>query len=442
MITKTTYPKTPDKLYAWLLTDPGQARLIGEIVRQSNGDVGLKYDQAWLDHGFALSDDMPLVAQLFTPVHRTDRQPGAPGALDDARPDRWGEKVIRYLYKPGATVFDYLYFAGDERFGALGVSASNTSYTPFMARPLPRLDDANTLNEAIRIIASGEGELQQQQRAMVGAGGSLGGAKPKAVIAIDGEEWVLKFFNAEPFDHPLVEHATMTLAQQAGIHVAPTFAVRLQAEHALAIKRFDRQNGSRVHCLSACTLLRAEVPGTMTPEYGYPQLARALRRCADPRTLEAQLHELFRRMVFNILVANTDDHEKNHALQCHIKGRTMTLELSPAYDIVPTGSGAYEHQFMISDTSREPSLAQAMSAAMHFELAPLAAATEIIRIIDVVNSWQTHFRALGVTARDIHQIAEFIDAPDLLEQRRAFRPESYTDVKARRKPPSGAKAFR
>jgi len=442
MISNTTYPKSPDKLYAWLLTDPNQARLIGEIVRQSNGDVGLKYDPAWLDNGFALSDDMPLVAQLLTPVHRTDRQPGAPGALDDARPDRWGEKVIRYLYKPGATVFDYLYFAGDERFGALGVSATSASYIPFMARTLPRLGDADALNEAIRIIDSGEGELQQQQRAMVGAGGSLGGAKPKAVIAIDGEEWVLKFFNAEPFDHPLVEHATMTLARQAGINVAPTFAVRLRAEHALAIKRFDRQNGARLHCLSACTLLRSEVPETMAPEFGYPQLARALRRSANPRTLDAQLHELFRRMVFNILVANTDDHEKNHALLCQIKGRTMTLELSPAYDMVPTGSGAYEHQFMISDTSREPSLAQAMSAAIHFEMTPLAAAKEIVRIIGVVNTWQNHFRALGVTERDMRQLVEFIDAPELLEQRQTFCLDPYTDVKARRKPPSGAKVFR
>jgi serine/threonine-protein kinase HipA len=421
---------------------PSRPRLIGEIIRQSNGDVGLKYDPAWLDDGFALSDDMPLVAQLWTPVHRTNRQPGAPGALDDARPDRWGEKVIRYLYRPGAAVFDYLYFAGDERFGALGASASNANCIPFMARPLPRLTDANALNDAIRIIESGEGELQQQQRAMVGSGGSLGGAKPKAVIAIDAEEWVLKFFNAEPFDHPLVEHATMTLAHQAGIHVAPTFAVRLQAEHALAIKRFDRQNGSRVHCLSACTLLRSEVPETMTPEYGYPQLARALRRSADPRTLESQLHELFRRMVFNILVANTDDHEKNHALLCRMKGRTMTLELSPAYDMVPTGSGAFEHQFMISDTSREPSLAQAMSAAIHFEMPPLAAAKEIIRIIAVVNTWQTHFRALGVTERDMHQMAEIIDAPALLEQRSAFSLQPYTDIKARRRPPSGARAFR
>lgn len=443
MPTKPTHQKSPDRLYAWMLTDPQHPQLIGEIIRQSNGDVGLQYDQTWLNAGFALSDDMPLEAQTFTPVHRNGRLPGAPGALDDARPDRWGEKVIRYLYKPGATVFDNLYFAGDERFGAIGVCPSSSAYTPFLQRSLPRLEDAADLNAAVQIIESGEGELQAQQRALVGAGGSLGGAKPKAVIAIEGEEWVLKFFNAEPFDLPLVEHATMTLAHKAGIQVAQTMPIPLNAEHALAVKRFDRAQGKRVHSISACTLLRAEVPEGMDPEFGYPQLARALRRAADPRTLDAQLQELFRRMVFNILVANTDDHEKNHALLCHTNGRTMKLELSPAYDVAPTGSGALAHQFMVSETSREPSLEEAMSGAESFNLSPLDAAHAVASIIAVVNEWQTHFRALGVTESDIVEVAALIDAPDLLAQRQSFNADVYAgSVKPKRRPGGGAKAFR
>lgn len=443
MATKIAHQTTPDRLFAWLLSDPKAPRLVGEIIRQNNGDVGLVYDPKWIATGFALSDDMPLDSATWTPVHHTDRQPGAPGALDDARPDRWGEKVIRYLYKPGATVFDNLYFAGDKRFGALGVSASQSAYTPFMARPLPRLEDASDLNEAIQIIESGQGELQAQQRALMGASGSLGGAKPKAAISIDGEEWVLKFFNGEPFDLPLVEHATMTLAHKAGIQVAQTLPIRLKGEHAVAVKRFDRQNGIRIHSISACTLLRSEVPEGMAPEFGYPQLARALRRSADPRTLDSQLHELFCRMIFNILVANTDDHEKNHALLCHIAGRTLTLTLSPGYDIVTTGSGALEHQFMISDISREPSLTEAMTVANDFDLSPLNAANEVARIIAVVNGWQAHFRLLLVTERDITEIAAFVDAPDLLTQRQSFSAMGYA-VKSstQKKPRTGAKVFR
>ena len=443
MATKITYQASPDRLYAWMLTDPQNPRLVGEITRQNNGDVGLTYDPAWIEAGFALSDDMPLMAQTWTPVHHSARLSGAPGALDDARPDRWGEKVIRYLYKPGASVFDNLYFAGDERFGAMGVSTSSLAYTPFLARSLPRLEDASDLNEAIQIIESGVGELQAQQRALLATSGSLGGAKPKAAIAIDGEEWVLKFYNGEPFDLPLVEHATMTLAHKADLQVAPTLPVRLQGEHAVAVKRFDRDHGARVHCLSACTLLRSELPEGMEPEFGYPQLARALRRSADPRTLDAQLHELFRRMIFNILVANTDDHEKNHALLCHISGRTMKLELSPGYDIVPTGSGALTHQFMISNTSREPSLSEAMTVVDDFDLSPPDAANAVLQIIAVVNEWQSHFRSVGVTEADITEIAALVDAPDLLAQRQSFSADTYAQTgKPRRKRSPGAKAFR
>ena len=100
---------------------------------------------------------MPLMAQTWTPVHHTARLPGGPGALDDARPDRWGEKVIRYLYKPGASVFDSLYFAGDERFGAMGVSTS-TSREPNLSEAMTVVDDFDLFpleaaNTVLKIIA-------------------------------------------------------------------------------------------------------------------------------------------------------------------------------------------------------------------------------------------------------------------------------------------------
>lgn len=141
-------------------------------------------------------------------------------------------------------------------------------------------------------------------------------------------------------------------------------------------------------------------------------------------------------------MANTDDHEKNHALLCHINGRTMQLELSPAYDMVPTGSGALEHQFLVSEDSREPSLALAMSGAETFNLSPADAAAEVNQIIDVVNGWQAHFSALGVTERDIVEVAALVDAPELMEQRQGFRADDYSGGKTRRKSGLGARAFR
>ena len=447
---------TTEERFVWMLTDPRNPALVGKIERRSNGDVSLTYGDDWLDTGFPLSADLPLSPNEYAPIHRRARQPAAPGALDDARPDNWGEKVIRYLHQPRSNhLFEYLYFAGDERFGALGISSSDQTYTPCPTSPLPRLEDAQSISDAARIIGAG-GKLDGQRRLLVYAGASLGGAKPKAVVSIKQDQYVLKLFNAEPVDQPLVEHATMTLAAKAGINVAKTLLVPLEAEHALAIKRFDRVRDRRsvgtnagtnvgkgagkdastgagattrrLHCISAATVLRAETPAGETPRYGYPHLARALRRFADQKMVGAQLQELFRRMVFNILIANTDDHEKNHSFIVRANG---VLELSPAYDIVPTGSGATEHEFLIGENSSEASLREAMSVCSQFGLTPGNAAQAVVKIIRTVSAWNTHFRACGVTRRDIAELESVIDRDDLVQQRMRFDPADYRSTKAR-----------
>ena len=432
-----TYTYTaPPKLFAWMLTDPANPLLVGQVNRLQNGDVSLAYSASWVATGFALSADVPLGLNEYNPVHRRGRQTAAPGALDDARPDNWGEKVIRYLYKPrGTHLFDYLYLAGDDRFGALGLSSSDSVYTPFATSPLPRLQDAQSISEVAKIIQTG-GELNHQQRVLASADASLGGAKPKAVISIDGEQWVLKLFNAEPVDQPLVKHAAMRLAALAGINVVETLPVRLLsehalAEHALAIKRFDRYTklgvAHRLHCVSAATVLRAETPPGEEPRYGYPHLARALRRSANPATVKLQLLDLFRRMVFNILMANTDDHEKNHSLVLRPQDERgqAVLELSKAYDIVPTGSGATAHKFLIGEDSPEPSLRLAMGGCAQFDLTPPAAAQVVQHVINVVNTWQTFFTGCGISQRDMQQLKLVIDRDDLLRERTQFSMADY-----------------
>ena len=431
----------PQRLFVWMLSDPMHPMLVGQVNRLTNGDVSLAYCDAWAASGFALSEDMPLGLGEYLPVHRQGRQTAAPGALDDARPDQWGEKVIRYLHQPRNHLFDYLYFAGDDRFGALGISSSDRAYIPFSTQALPRLKDAQRISDIAGIIELG-GALDGQQRQLAAADASLGGAKPKAVIAVDGEQWVLKLFNAEAVDQPLVEHATMTLAAKAGIKVAQTMPVRLLAEHALAIKRFDRLGTQRLHCVSAATVLRAETPSGQMPTYGYPHLARVLRRLADVNTVNHQLLDLFRRMVFNILMANTDDHEKNHSLifrNTSSAGNTPVLELSRAYDIVPTGSGATRHQFLIGEDTAEPSLHEAMGVCAQFDLAPQQAAQEVVKLIGVVGTWQDHCRQCGVTQRDIDELKPVVDRDDLLAQRVSFNPTHYPDAPPQRSQKSRAK---
>ena len=423
-----------DNLWLFYLGEPTAPRLVGELrYLQLTRGVSLTYAPSWIESGFRLSEDLPLSANEAAP-----REPAhAVGAVDDARPDRWGERVIQFVDRPERlSLMEYLYFAGDDRFGALGVSSSPDSYRPREAAPLPRLDEAQALSEVVRKIAAKE-PLTAQERAIAHAGGSLGGAKPKALICIDGAEWVIKFFAGEPIDAPLIEHASMTLAVKAGIRAAETQIVPLVGENAVIVRRFDREGGRRLHSLSAGTVLRS-LATTTTPDLGYPALAQALRRFGDTaeEANAAQMLELFRRMVFNILIDNTDDHEKNHSLLYLPASRAGKLHLAPAYDVLPTNSGQGHQEFTVGAQGRESTLSNAMSQCALFGLSNEVAADAIVQIISVVDGWKSHFEGCGVTRADIDNLADRIDGRPLMELRRAFTPKDYAarPTRRRRKP--------
>jgi serine/threonine-protein kinase HipA len=427
-----------DDLYLWYLGDPHTPRYVGALKLVAAGKgVSLQYSLAWLSGGFPLSEDLPLIDTEFLPPGRlaADAQ-RAVGAVDDARPDRWGEKVIRFVDKPKRlSLMEYLYHAGDDRFGALGVSTSPDTYSPRDESPLPRLDQVQQLSEVVAKIEAQEPISALEACIIAGGGSPLGGAKPKALIDIDGEQWVIKFFNNEPVDTPLIEHATMTLAQRAGITVAQTQVIQLMGSNALAVRRFDRDGGQRIHSISAGTAIRAATASGAEPEMGYPELARILRRVGITQDglNERDARELFRRMVFNILVDNTDDHEKNHALLVAQPFANGRLRLAPAYDVLPTNSGQGYQEFICGDLGRDSTLANAMSQCEAFGLLPAEAATEVMAVIEVVNTWQAHFEQVGVTERDIQSLAERIDGEALLNQREGFEAVTYQSLPGKRK---------
>jgi serine/threonine-protein kinase HipA len=171
---------------------------------------------------------------------------------------------------------------------------------------------------------------------------------------------------------------------------------------------------------------------------GYPELARILRRVGitqdDMNQRDAR--ELFRRMVFNILVDNTDDHEKNHSLLVVNPFANGRLKLAPAYDVLPTNSGQGYQEFICGAQGRDSTLENAMSQCDAFGLLPAEAAAEVTVVIDVVNTWQEHFAQARVTARDIASLAERLDGEELLSQRSAFDPARYQASRAKRNRPS------
>lgn len=426
-----------DELHLWYLQDPAAPRYVGALRLVAAGKgVSLRYNRQWLDSGFALSEDLPLADIEYLPPGRIEAaMQRAVGAVDDARPDRWGEKVIRFVDRPKRlSLMEYLYYAGDDRFGALGVSTSADTYLPRPGGPLPRLKDAQLLSEAAAKIEAAEALTEMEAKMIAGGGSPLGGAKPKALIDIDGEPWVIKFFNNEPVDTPLVEHATMTLASRAGITVAETQVIPLGGVNALAIKRFDRNRGQRIHSISAGTAIRAATAQGQEPELGYPELARILRRAGVAQE-DANLHdahELFRRMVFNILVDNTDDHEKNHSLLVVHPLANGRFRLAPAYDVLPSNSGQGYQEFICGANGAVSTLDNAMSQCDAFGFQADEAARQVEAVIDVVNTWKDHFRQAGVSLADIQSLAERIDGEELIKQRTDFRPDRYR-ASARRK---------
>jgi serine/threonine-protein kinase HipA len=205
----------------------------------------------------------------------------------------------------------------------------------------------------------------------------------------------------------------MTLAARCGIQVAATRALPVAGRHTLAVRRFDRdvdgEGLARRYAISAQVVLRASGDA-----FGYPQLAQQLRRLAAADAIAQAQQELFRRMVFNILIDNTDDHEKNHALLRQADG---TYALSPAFDVLPAAQGLGVQAMDVGERGTESSIDNAMSQAAAFGLRRDAAMKIVSAIAGVVDQWKEHFQAAGVRDVDIQMLEQYIDGANLGRQR-------------------------
>jgi serine/threonine-protein kinase HipA len=418
MSTTEVDPRTyvpQDMLYVWALVDPTHPVLVGEVsLSQLVSDCAtFSYAPAWWN--FPLSEDLPLIAgQRFSAGERGS----APGALDDARPDRWGERIIRHIDRPARlSILEMLLFAGDDRFGALGVSVSADRYTPRHLGPYPRLDELSQLAQAVENVQL-QALIAPEMQRLLQPGVSLGGARPKALLQTQDGPCVVKFSELDDsVDTPLIEHATMTLAAMAGITVAATGVLPLaprhgQARHALTIQRFDRVSTIRLHCLSAKTVLRAAGLSE-----SYPALATVLLRLGHPDHQTGMREELFKRMVFNILMDNTDDHERNHGLRLGFDGY---YALSPAYDVVPTLQNLGYQALSVGVRGAESTLENALSELNEFGIKKTRAQVLIAEVAAAVDQWPQHFARHGVCRSDMDQLHASLDRDALKLQRKAY----------------------
>lgn len=331
------------------------------------------------------------------------------GALRDATPDAWGRRVIENRLRAppnGLPESVYLDHAGPHRAGALDVRESPTS--PAAGGALPAVVDLRHLLDAAARIEEGE-PVPAHLEVFFAGGPSVGGARPKAVVTVDGGEWIAKFpARNDPFNVPLVERATLELAREAGLTV-PRTRLETQADgrQVMLIERFDRerlpQGVGRRHMVSALTLLALHEQDS--PDSSYAAIADAIGLHGVSGQITSDRRELFARMVFNILVSNDDDHLRNHAFLLDAEGAGWRL--SPLYDVVPKPQVAQERMLHLSvgPQGRLARLNNALAGAGRFGLLPPVAAQIIDRVVGAVRSWRDSFEALGVPARECDRVA-------------------------------------
>jgi serine/threonine-protein kinase HipA len=397
------------------ITLPGQTKAVtaGRYELQNDPEkrpVGrFLYGRSYLGRSDAVEID-PVELKLAARVYETTQHDGVFGALRDAAPDYWGRLVIeRALGKDKLPEIDYLLKSRDDRAGALGFGLNEKPPAPnWTFNKTLQLEKLQaTALALLRIDKPLTDQEAEQVRKLLLRGTSMGGARPKAVVENDEGLWLAKFNRPEdPWNMALVEHAMLKLAKSCGISVAESRIEPVAGKDVLLVKRFDREKVEtgylRFRMVSSLTLLRAEENVTDRAKWSYVALAEELRRVsANPKEDAA---ELFRRMCFNALISNTDDHPRNHA----VVAKDRHWSLSPAYDLTPTRQVSEERRDLamtVGEFGRYASAQNLLSQCKRF-LLDLAQAEKIIADMKIAISknWRKVARKAGVTHADCERI--------------------------------------
>ena len=389
--------------------------LIGELSYESlrgSDSYGFKYDDNWLKkHGnLFLSDDL----NNYPGQQYTQPEKDIFGCFSDALPDRWGRTLLNRREQVLAneenrlvrrlTSFDYLKGIDDaSRMGGFRfkerpdgdfINSANTLRTP----PLTNIREL--LNASSEIEKSEEENKLPDKKwltQLVQPGSSLGGARPKAsVVDSDKSLFIAKFpSRKDDYNVGLWEHFCHLLAKKAGVNAATTQVISTNDKyHTLLSRRFDRTaDGKRIHFASAMTLLGLSDGDNARTGHGYLDIVDfILQNCTD---VNHNLQELFRRVAFNVCIANSDDHFRNHGFLLTPKGWT----LSPAYDMNPT-QNEYQN-LLISGASSKSDLTRLLEVCEDYMLKEEVALQIITEVATAVSQWKTLATKLGIASREM-----------------------------------------
>jgi len=385
-------------------------------MRKGRESATFEYDTSWLAHPDRFSLE-PALKLGPGPFHTPSEKPLF-GAIGDSAPDRWGRVLMRRAERRRAErqretprtlrEIDYLLMVDDEaRQGALRFADRQGG--PFLAefgsvKIPPLIELPHLLSAAEHVTADSDSD--EDLRLLLAPGSSLGGARPKASIRDrDGHLAIAKFPNqGDEINAVLWEAVALTLAAKAGIAVPVWRLKAVAGKPVLLLRRFDRERGSRVPFLSAMSMLDATDQETRS----YLEFVDALRRHgASPKQ---DMRALWRRIVFSILISNTDDHLRNHGF---LYAGPAGWRLSPAYDLnpVPTDIKPRILTTAIDLSDGTASLKLALEVAAYFELSRDEARKIAAEVGRATATWRREAKKLGLAAAEMDRMASSLRAP-------------------------------
>lgn len=389
-------------------------RIVGRLRFESDGrrqHSQFAYADAWLaaPDRFALSPGLPLREGSHFSSGREDKRSALTGCFADAAPESWGRALMAKALGGGLSEFDYLVLSDDRtRQGALRFLGEDMEPLSDLTPPIPRLAELERLRALAQRFERDPGGAEEEARDLAGIAGSLGGARPKTNVEGDGHLWIAKFTSAQdtkPVER--AEVATLKLAAMCGLRVAEAKMELRDSDSPIAlIRRFDRRGETRIPYISARTALDWQ-----GDEGGfYTDIADMIRQISSKPVDD--LHELWRRIVFTVLVSNKDDHLKNHGF---IYAGGDRWRLSPAFDINPSPS---RHRVLetgiVQGGSFDASLDIALDACGFFDRGLAEAKQEALNMArTVASNWKKAFRGEAATPDDLRTYAEAFEHAEI-----------------------------
>ena len=359
-------------------------------------------------HADALDPELPLGAGSFP----TRNGASLFGAFGDCAPDRWGRTLVkrresalaREEGRAAKTLGEVDYLLGvrdDLRQGALRFRVGQTG--PFLATDesgVPALTDLPQLMELADRAESDTADLADLQR-LIRVGSSLGGARPKAHVRDrNGRISIAKFPSAahDTWNVMAWEKVALDLAEDAGVVVPTSRLLSLVGRHVLVVERFDRtSDGGRVGYVSAMTMLEA----SDGDQRSYTEIGDVIERFSSTAT--AELHQLWRRVAFSVLISNTDDHLLNHGF-LHAGGDAWRL--APAFDLNPNpDTGARHLATAINNSDDEADLGLLLSVTRSFRLSEPQGRSMLLDVAAVVGQWRDVAARLGLAPKEVESMS-------------------------------------